>query len=597
MSGKLQYIYPPAPITERGKPASIGGDPKNKKKIIYTVGRAVVIRDLHNPLDCWIYQEHKYETTCARLAPSGFYVASADKSARVLVWDCVGADKVIKLDKQSIGIISDIAWTDDSKRVAVGGSGREKMGECFLFDSGASVGEISGHSAPVTSIDIKQTRPYRLATGSEDFKMNWFEGPPFKYKASNVQHTRYINAVRFSPDGNKVVTVGSDKKGFLYDGKEGKPLGELNNAGAHNGSIFGVSWSPDSKKLLTASGDKTCKIWDADGNLLQTFSFFGNDVSAQQVACLWQGDDLVSVSLQGTITLLDPNDTERPRRTQLGHNKLITSVAYDVSSNKIYTTDPSAYTIEWDASSGHTNGFTGSPHTSAISQIKVIGDSLVSISIDDTVKITPLSTRVFGEGIDIGSQPNGVDGRDNIIVISAHDSIIVLESGNIVNKFPVKFEPISIAISPDRTEVAVGAKNNQLIHVFSLDGGKLKEKYTIEGHRGDVSALAYSHCGRYLASGDTNREVKVFESQKSLVEGWVYHTSKIMSVAWSPDSLHVASGSVDSAVLVWTPSDPNKRIHLKLAHAGGVRGVVFSNNTTLLSVGEDCCLKSWSLSY
>jgi len=544
-----------------------------------------------------MYQEHKYETTCAKFAPSGFYVASADKSARVLIWDCVGEDKVIKLDKQSIGTIADIAWSDDSKRVAVGGTGREKMGECFLFDSGASVGEITGHSGPVTSIDIRQTRPYRLATGSEDFKMNWFEGPPFKFKTSNTNHTRYINAVRFSPDGSKIITVGSDKKGFFYDGKEGTHIGELSGASPHGGSIYSVCWSPDSKRIITTSGDKTCKIWDADGNHLQTFNCFGNEVSSQQVTCLWQGEDIISVSLLGTITHLDFNNPEHPKHTQFGHNHLITSVAYDAAHNKLYTADMTALMIEWDPHTGHNRGITGEAHSSSVTQIKVIGDKLVSISVDDTIKFTPIASRTSPAGVGLKSQPNGVDGCGHYVVISGHDAIIVLEKENVVNHIPVKFEPTCIAITPDHTEVAVGSKIDQLIHVFTLDGGKLSEKYTIEGHRGQVSTLAYSPCGRYLASGDTNREVKVFQGQKSIVEGWVFHTSKIMSVAWSPDSTHIATGSVDSAVIVWSISEPNKRILFKLAHAGGVRGVTFTNNNTVVSVGEDCCMKSWSLTF
>jgi len=315
------------------------------------------------------------------------------------------------------------------------------------------------------------------------------------------------------------------------------------------------------------------------------------------VGCLWQGEDLVSISLQGTITILNPNSPEQPRRVQMGHNHLITSVSYDAGSNKLYTSDPTAYLIEWDASSGETRDFTGSPHTSAITQVKAIDGHLVTISIDDTVKLTPLGTRILPDGIPLGSQPNGIDGRGPTIVISAHDSIIVLEKGSIINKHLVKFEPVCIALSPDRTEVAVGTKTDQLIHIFTLDGGKLAEKYVIEGHRGEVSTLAYSPCGRFLASGDSNREVKIFEGQKPISSNWVYHTSKIMSVAWSPDSAHLASGSVDSAVIVWSISDPAKRIHLKLSHTGGVRGVVFTNNTTVVSVGEDCCMKSWTLNY
>jgi WD40 repeat protein len=100
------------------------------------------------------------------------------------------------------GAASDMAWTDDSKRIAVVGQGREKFGAVFLFDSGASVGEITGHSKTITTVDIKQTRPYRLATGSEDLAMNWFEGPPFKFKSTFREHQRLVNCVRFSPDGS-----------------------------------------------------------------------------------------------------------------------------------------------------------------------------------------------------------------------------------------------------------------------------------------------------------------------------------------------------------------------------------------------------------
>jgi len=312
---------------------------------------------------------------------------------------------------------------------------------------------------------------------------------------------------------------------------------------------------------------------------------------------LWQNEDIVSISLSGAISILDINNNERPRHVQLGHNRLINSVTYNPKTNKLYTVDPTAYMIEWDYHNGHTTGFKGNPHTGPVGQVKVIGDHLVSISTDDTVKITPLHSLEYGEGIALGSQPNGVDGHDNVIVISAHDSLIVMNHTEIVNKLSVKFEPSCITLSPDKTHVAAGSKTDQLIHVFHLDGGKLSEKYVIEGHRGEVSALAYSPCGRYLAAGDGNREVKVFQEQKCISSGWVFHTSKIMSVSWSSDSSHVATGSVDSAVIVWDVNDNNKRIHLKMAHLGGVRGVVFVDGITVVSVGEDCCMKSWSLSF
>lgn len=62
-------------------------------------------------------------------------------------------------------------------------------------------------------------------------------------------HSNFVNCVRFSPDGNKFVTVSSDKKGLIYEGKTGEKMGELSSEDAHTGSIYAVSWSPDSKQV------------------------------------------------------------------------------------------------------------------------------------------------------------------------------------------------------------------------------------------------------------------------------------------------------------------------------------------------------------
>ncbi len=53
-----------------------------------------------------------------------------------------------------------------------------------------------------------------------------FEGPPFKFNKAFKEHTRFVNSVRFSPDGSKLLTVGADKKGFFYDGKTGEKVSQ-----------------------------------------------------------------------------------------------------------------------------------------------------------------------------------------------------------------------------------------------------------------------------------------------------------------------------------------------------------------------------------
>lgn len=83
---------------------------------------------------------------------------------------------------------------------------------------------------------------------------------------------------------------------------------------AHSGGVYAVAWSPDSKSLLSASGDKTCKTWDVATMSLITEFPMGTAIEDQQVSCLWQGKHMLSVSLAGHISYLDPANPSKPLR-------------------------------------------------------------------------------------------------------------------------------------------------------------------------------------------------------------------------------------------------------------------------------------------
>lgn len=63
------------------------------------------------------------------------------------------------------------------------------------------------------------------------------------------EHTNFVNCIRFSLDGSKFLSVGSDKNGFLFDGKTGEMLGTLSSEDGHTGSIYAASWSPNGKQV------------------------------------------------------------------------------------------------------------------------------------------------------------------------------------------------------------------------------------------------------------------------------------------------------------------------------------------------------------
>lgn len=74
--------WAPNPSTERGDNFHLGTHPK-EPKIIYPSGKFIVVRDMVNPADTFVYRGHNTKTTVAKFSPNGFWVASADIMGKV----------------------------------------------------------------------------------------------------------------------------------------------------------------------------------------------------------------------------------------------------------------------------------------------------------------------------------------------------------------------------------------------------------------------------------------------------------------------------------------------------------------------------------
>ncbi|KAK8400426.1 hypothetical protein O3P69_003240 [Scylla paramamosain] len=601
MSYSNLSIWACLPRTQRGQPIVLGTDPKGKK-LLYVHANSVIIRDIENPSIAEVYTEHSTQVNVAQYAPSGFYICSGDQHGKVRIWDTINPEHILKAEYQPLGgPIRDICWSPDSQRICVVGEGRGKFAHVFMMDTGASVkGDLSGHTKAINSVSWKPTRPFRIATGSEDSKAAFFEGPPFVFKCTKGDHGKFVQSVRFSPNGERFATGGFDGKIFVYNGSSSDLDKELGSP-AHKGGIYAVSWSPDSKRLLSASGDKTCKVWDVEsGDLVADFPM-GSDLEDQQMSCLWAGNYLLSISLSGFINYLDLDNPSKPKKIIKGHNKPITRVGLSPDKSTLYTTGVDGTVTVWDVATGDNDRIAGKGHGNHVSGLVVKGDTIFTAGIDDSVKyIDPVEKTYTGKSISLGSQPKMIAAVDDGIIAVTTQEICVLKDDKKVGSFPISWDGLCVsAAGGGNDEVAIGGADN-LVHIYALSGNTLTEKKTLE-HLGAVTDVEYSPDGRYLVACDANRKVVVYSLptyEKFNKIEWGFHNARINCVAWSPDSLMVASGSLDTMIIIWSMTQPNKHIIIKNSHPQSqVTGLLWLNNETLISVGHDGLVKTWSVTF
>ncbi|DAZ99084.1 TPA: hypothetical protein N0F65_008389 [Lagenidium giganteum] len=600
---ELKATLAPNPTTTRGAPTVLGVHPK-EPKLIYPSGKLVVVRNLEDPTQSFVYKGHNDAVTVAKFSPSGYWVASGDVSGKVRIWSYDNPEHTLKIEVPVFaGEIKDLSWDPDSKRIIAVGDGRALMARVFMWDTGNSLGEIVGHQKRILSVDYKPSRPYRIMTASEDFNVCVFEGPPFKFKQNNNNiHSNFVNCVRYSPDGEKAVSVGSDKLICLYDGKTGDLIDKF--PVQHQASIYSVCWGPDGKQILTSSADKTVLLWDVETkSVVKKFTFSVKpEVKDMQVAVAWSQNYMISLSLSGDLNYLDIDNPSKPKKIVQAHQVSILSLTTEPTRDLILTGSYDGIICSWR--SNLATVAQGASHSGKIAGISASSNHVASVAWDDHIRYAdgPTGTLQYNAATPLNAQPSGValaPGNESLAVVSSNKGIKLLRDQKIVFETPeFAWTPTCIAINPTGDLVAVGSQEDKKIHLFDVANNTLKESGEIVGHLGALTCVAFSPDGKLLAAGDAYREVRVWDvaSRTAKVQGqWVFHSTRVTGVSWSPSGKFVASSSLDERIYIWNVENPMSKKLFDFAHKDGVTGVSFTAEDQLLSIGNDACLNVWQI--
>ncbi|KAL2127437.1 hypothetical protein VTI74DRAFT_10741 [Chaetomium olivicolor] len=120
---------------------------------------------------------------------------------------------------------------------------------------------------------------------------------------------------------------------------------------------------------------------------------------------------------------------------------------------------------------------------------------------------------------------------------------------------------------------------------------------TLEGHRGMVNSVAWSHDAARLASASNDDTIKIWDpATGECVSTLKNRRGAVKSVAWSRDGARLASsGDYTYKIKIWDPAT-GQGVSTLNGHRGLVNSVAWSHDAAwLASASEDKKVKIWDL--
>ena len=98
------------------------------------------------------------------------------------------------------------------------------------------------------------------------------------------------------------------------------------------------------------------------------------------------------------------------------------------------------------------------------------------------------------------------------------------------------------------------------IACFNLTSHAHKAELVVQtGHSGRVNSIAYSPDGKMIASGSSDKTIKLWNSETLReIRTLTGHADSVNSVLFSPDGKTIISGSSDKTIRVWDVNTGNE---------------------------------------
>ena len=613
----------------------------NREMIVSGDSGIVRLWDLKGNLISESLSHNGSSVSIVAFSPDGNYIASGGGSGFYL-WSIDKINKSLHLVKSNPNFsIESIAFSPSGNCIISGSSDQQlqvwdNQGELVNHRFIAEKGWLKDNPGNVNVAFGSSEKYFYSACG--DTIMLWQSS---LIRASNsFQVLDQVNCLALSPDGEKIV-IGSDQGNMgLYSQRDvqrifiadsDKPdiealeteedsFEQTFTGYKSSYPIQSVKFSPNGEYIVSGSFDRTLRLWDLEGNLINT-PFMGHDQFVYSVAFSPDGKRIASGGLDG-IRIWDTHGYTADKVFE-AHQGEVNVAIFNSDGNYIISGGDDGSLRLWDMKGNLLDQKNSTNDENAITCLSSSPDGkyIVSGNFYKSLKLWTIKDKLLHQ-IFVVDQDSGINAvafspTENLIASGGESGLITLWDleGNPVDKPPIKHESriTSIAFSPDGKLLASGSS----YHSFGLwninDGQCLIQPTINDGFF--VDCLVFSPDGQSIMIGINNDALtgrsfggvlKLFDLQGNpLASPFTAHEDRVTSIKFSPDGKLIASSGDDGTVRLWDLQG-NAIGSPFLGHKYGVihnkqRSVTSldfdSTRSQIVSSGVDGTLRLWSVDW
>ena len=211
-------------------------------------------------LHATVFAGHDDAVLSARFSPDGQQIVTASRDRTASLWDVATGNRLRQFEEGHEFLATSAVFFPDGSRLATGAG--DNSVRIWDVARGTQLAVLT----PTGRIGTLAVSPDGnwIATGSPGTDAQvWDSHSGTQVGAPLAGHVAEVSAAAFSPSGDPLAT--GDDRGHIRLWRKTRPAGDWTLAHelrGHSRSITALRFTPDGQRLVSASGDHTCGQWD-----------------------------------------------------------------------------------------------------------------------------------------------------------------------------------------------------------------------------------------------------------------------------------------------------------------------------------------------